>query len=427
MTIHVELGLMGELQRAPFESAVAETIALHPLLAARAQWRGRWPWWVERSREPVAIEWQASNPPPTTQRPPKIDILIGPGVRFVVHASANYSSILIFFHHSCCDGQGARRFLFDLLSNYEKGVMGDASLRTAAKLDELVQARLMRRADLAAPVNNEVTEAAPKLGWREQVAGMTTFFRDKPSPLAPGLKAKAKQPAENRVHHVLFEPEETANLRTRSQQEGTTFNDVAIALLMRTASEWNHERGQGSDRERIRITMPTDLRQKEDDRSPASNRVGYSFPTLSRHEMRTWPELLARVKRETEIIKERRLGAEFVTNITMAQAVPFLFPLFLKWTSCLSTAILTNLGDATRRLRRRFPLDAGRMVVGGLPLQCIIATPPVRPGTRAGFGMCVCGGRLALSVLTDPHYFGDEDTRRLLSHYVHAIRDWNSS
>jgi hypothetical protein len=39
--------------------------------------------------------------------------------------------------------------------------------------------------------------------------------------------------------------------------------------------------------------------------------------------------------------------------------------------------------------------------------------------------MCICGGRLAIGLLTDPHTFNDDDTQELLDSYVDAIRHWN--
>ena len=47
-------------------------------------------------------------------------------------------------------------------------------------------------------------------------------------------------------------------------------------------------------------------------------------------------------------------------------------------------------------------------------LDFVKVTPPVRPGTRAGWGMCICGGRLAISLLTDPFTFSDDDTQELI-------------
>jgi hypothetical protein len=39
--------------------------------------------------------------------------------------------------------------------------------------------------------------------------------------------------------------------------------------------------------------------------------------------------------------------------------------------------------------------------------------------------LCVCGGRLSVSLMTDPFGFNDSDTQAFLSRYVTAIRQWN--
>jgi hypothetical protein len=227
------------------------------------------------------------------------------------------------------------------------------------------------------------------------------------------------------VHNVLLGVEETSNLRKRAQDDGATFNDVAVAKLMQICVDWNRRHENAPDSRHVRVCVPTDLRMKEDDNLPAANRMGYAFLTRPFAATHTWPELLASVRDEMTYIKDYRVGLDFVNNMAIGQQIPLLLPLYLKYGRCLTTTVLTNLGDATRRLRRRFPLDAGRAVVGGLPLDFIKVTPPVRPGTRAGFGMCVCGGRLAISLLTDPHLFNDDNTQQLLESYVSAIREWN--
>ena len=124
------------------------------------------------------------------------------------------------------------------------------------------------------------------------------------------------------------------------------------------------------------------LALKEDDSLPAANRMGYAFLTRQFAATHHWEKLLAGVRDETAYIKKYRVGIDFVKNMAIAQRVPFLLPLLLKTSHCLATTVLTNIGDATRRLRRRFPVEAGRALIGGLPLEYIKVTPPVRPGTR---------------------------------------------
>jgi hypothetical protein len=423
MTILVEMIFAGELQEPAFREAVTAALANHPLLAARLEWRGRWPWWAARSEQPVPIEWHAAKPLMSWPRPPKIDLQRGPGIRFVVHASAERSSILLQMHHACADGQGSRRFMYDFFCHYERLVLGEASQRTTAKFDELMQQRLAKRAEVAA--SREVEEESEQgTTFSERLRNTLWFFTKRPTPLALPQR-KRQSPEENRVQHVVFEIEETTRLRARALAENATFNDVALALLMRVAAEWNREYQASSEQSQVRIIMPTDLRQKDDDRSPAANRMGYAFPTRAMADTRDWRKLLASVHEETEYIKDRRLGADFVANITLAQAVPGLLPMYLRFTRTLATATLTNLGDVTRRLRRRFPQNAaGLSLVGGLPLVSVAGAPPVRPGTHAGFGLCVCGGRLTVSLMTDPFGFSFTDTQTLLQRYVSAIRSW---
>jgi hypothetical protein len=422
MTIHVELGFAGRMDKQIFLAAMEHTVARHPLLNARVGWRGRWPYWLGPASRSATVTWHEAEPPALAMRPPQIDLTQGPGVEAHVHVGSATTSVLVLFHHSCCDGQGARRFLFDLVSAYDRLALGENSSRGQARMDQLLQERLKRRHEIAAGPAREVPEDPSSTVLqriKNAVAHVTTRAERLSGP------QQGKRPSPGRVHNVLLDIDETANLRRRAQEDGATFNDVAVAKLMQVCAAWNREHEQMPENRFVRVCMPTDLRLKEDDTLPAANRMGYAFLTRQFSLMHDWPKLLASVREETTYIKDYRVGIDFVNNMAIAQKVPFLLPILLKTSKCLTTTVLTNLGDATRRLRRRFPMDAGRAVIGGLPLDFIKVTPPVRPGTRAGFGMCICGGRLAISLLTDPHVFNDDDTQRLLDNYVEAIRAWN--
>jgi NRPS condensation-like uncharacterized protein len=423
MTIHVELGFTGRMDKSVFFEAMQQTVARHPLLAARIEWRSRWPYWLGPSPEPVKITWTEAEPPVNSMRPTRLDLIRGPGVEAHVHVGQTSTSVLVMFHHSCCDGQGARRFLFDLTTAYERIALGENSTRGLAKADQLLAERLKKRMEFAAPAVKEVKPEVQTSLWQRMkntIAHVTTSAERLAGPRKPG--SVAQRPL---VHNILLGVDETSNLRKRAQEDGATFNDVAVAKLMQISADWNRRHENAPDTRHVRVCVPTDLRAKEDDNLPAANRMGYAFLTRPFAMTRDWPKLLASVRDETTYIKDNRIGMDFVNNMAAAQKLPFVLPLFLKYARCLTTTVLTNLGDATRRLRRRFPLDAGRAVIGGLPLDFIKVTPPVRPGTRAGWGMCVAGGRLAISLLTDPHLFNDQDTQELLDSYVNAIREWN--
>lgn len=423
MTIHVELGFTGRLDKTTFIAAMEQTIARHPLLAARIEWRGRWPYWLGPSLSPAKVAWHEAEPPLHPMRPTQIDLLRGPGVEAHVHVGAEKTSVLTLFHHSCCDGQGARRFLFDLVSAYDRLALGEQSARERARMDTLLQERLRRRSEFAAGPER-VAETEVQTSFWEKARNALSYVATQPERLA-GPRSNASSQPKPLVHNFLLEIDETANLRKRAQEDGATFNDVAVARLLQVCAEWNRRHDKSPETRHVRVCMPTDLRLKEDDAMPAANRTGYAFLTRQLAATRDWPKLLASVRDETTYIKDYRVGLDFVNNMALIQKLPLLLPMYLKYTRCQTTTVLTNLGDATRRLRRRFPMDAGRMIIGGCPLDFVKVTPPVRPGTRAGWGMCICGGRLAISLLTDPFTFNDDDTQELLDEYVGSLRRWN--
>lgn len=425
MTIHVRLDFASRLLREPLLAAAQEAVARHPLLGAYCEWKGRWPWWMGKSTSPVPVEWLEEEPSEHSIRPSYIDLFQGTGVRLVVQAGVERSSMVVLVHHSCCDGQAVRRFVFDLMSAYDRIALGENSQRISARFDALRHEKLMARHEFAAKAAPDATQAsdASNSFW-QRTRHALGFVLDRPQPLA-GPQRTAERVGPGSAHHYVFDIEETANFRRRAQEEDATFNDVAVAKLMQILVAWNRQHEKSSDRNFVRVCVPTDLRGKADDNSPATNRMGYAFLTRRFGQMDEWSNLLSGIRDETTYIKDNRVGLDFVTNISIAQAVPLVLPMALKYLRCFTTATLTNLGDATRRLRRRFPLDAGRMVVGGAPIDAIHVTPPVRPGTRAGFGMVVSGGRLSVSLLTDPHLFDDDDTRAILNSYVEALQTWS--
>jgi hypothetical protein len=308
--------------------------------------------------------------------------------------------------------------------------LGEQSAREQARIDTLFQERLHRRNEFMPPRVRAVATELPTTFW-EKAKNALAYVTTQPEPLTGPQSGRSGSARESSsltrplVHKVLLEIDETSNLRKRAQEEGATFNDVAVAKLMQVCADWNRRHESAPDTRHVRVCMPTDLRLKEDDSLPAANRMGYAFLTRQFAQTRDWRTLLNSVRDETTYIKDNRVGLDFVTNMAIAQKVPFLLPLYLKHARCQTTTVLTNLGDTTRRFRRRFPMDAGRLVIGGCPLDYAIVTPPVRPGTRAGWGMCISAGRLAIGLLTDPHTFNDDDTQQLLDSYVEAIRQWN--
>jgi hypothetical protein len=138
-----------------------------------------------------------------------------------------------------------------------------------------------------------------------------------------------------------------------------------------------------------------------------------------------WPTLLGSVAQETKHIREARRGREFLQIIAALQKVPGMLPSLLRWPRCMATAVLTNLGDTTRRFRKLFPIEDRYPIIGNVRLQQVNGTPPLRPGTHVGVGICICAGHLAVSLRCDPAHFDAESSTAFLKCYVEAWRAWS--
>lgn len=205
-----------------------------------------------------------------------------------------------------------------------------------------------------------------------------------------------------------------------------TLNDVALALLFQTLADWNRRHENAPGKHRVRILMPTDLREPADVRLPATNRMSFAFLTRTVKECSDWQTLVDGIRRETGFIRTTRLPLDFLAGIAALQGIgPRVLPWVMRWQGCVATAVLTNLGDVARRLRRRFPVaDDGRFRAGNLILESVLGAPPIRPQTHAGFGICVCSGRMAVSAVMNTRKLGERGADALFALYIDAWRRW---
>jgi hypothetical protein len=219
---------------------------------------------------------------------------------------------------------------------------------------------------------------------------------------------------------------EAGALEERAKTSGASLNDVAVAVLFGVIAGWNRDIGTAGSRQRLRILVPTDLRDLADRHLPAANRLGFWFPLRQARQCTDGPSLLAGVVNELTCVKRSRLGLDFVRGVEAIARVPGALPLLLRTRSCMASAVLTNLDDPGRRFRRRFPSHDGAPVIGNLILKRIYGAPPIRPGTRAGFGLARFGGQLTLTARCDPAAFDEAAARELLRRFADGLRDWTA-
>jgi hypothetical protein len=212
-------------------------------------------------------------------------------------------------------------------------------------------------------------------------------------------------------------------LRRHARRFEATLNDVAMALLFATLADWNENHGLTRESQRIQILMPTDLRSVKDSRMPAANRMSFSFIPRTIRQCRQWDTLLRGLRSETQYIKQVQLGRDFLGGLALVNSTPGLLRFLVNLPRCMATALLSNLGDPTKRFRRYFPSQDGYLVIGNLVLEKIYATPPIRARTHAGFGLSVCSNQLCVSMLGNNRVLGDQ-TQDLFSNYIKRWNQW---
>jgi hypothetical protein len=155
---------------------------------------------------------------------------------------------------------------------------------------------------------------------------------------------------------------------------------------------------------------------------PAANVMSFTFVDRHTDDCTDSRALVNSIRRETEIIKHRRLGLYFIGQLALLGGIPGGMKLMLSPRRCFATAVLTNVGDMTHRFALPFPVAEGKLVVGNLTLESIVGMPPLRPLTHLGIGIFSYADRLVVTLLADRHHFARDDARDFLAMLVENIR-----
>ena len=94
--------------------------------------------------------------------------------------------------------------------------------------------------------------------------------------------------------------------------------------------------------------MPQNLREKSDYATPAANVMSFAFMTRSAALCDKPDELLKSISEETAAVKRGKLSIYFTAGLETLRGKKLLETVLRRpW--CFSTAVLTNVGDPTRR------------------------------------------------------------------------------
>ena len=419
MVFALQLKLCGELRRAVFESSLAEALLHHPLLCATVKESAQSgpTWRLAEGLGPV-VDWDALGVAIGNPRGERIDLSSEVGLRIWVRQGDGAAEVTLQFHHACCDGIGALRFVGHVLAGYG---MRTASADRRPTLQRSDPAGLLRRGQFAAQPPAEGSRA--RAVWASVRDGLRWVGR-RPTILCPRgvtTPAAASLPFPETYRHT-FDASETERIRQAGTRRGATVNDLLLRDMFQTLHQWNAGRESGSAEHWLRIAVPVNLKTGDDDRMSAANGVSYTFLTRLGSQCADSQELLRSICRETDVITRRRRAVLFLRGFQLMERIPGAIPLYMRANRCFATVVLSNLGDLSRHFGAQFPCEKGKIVAGNVILEEVFGAAPVRANTRATFLIGRYGERLWVCVRCDPRVFPAADAHRLLSSYVDRLK-----
>lgn len=425
MTFASNLFFDGEFQRDAFEAALAEALALHPLLHALVRpAKQNKPCWVAADQLDPVLDWGAADQPVDLEQREAIDLKRETGLRVWVRQADGRAHLILQFHHACCDGTGAHRFMGDLLAAYGARTtpLGQRPPQVATYDRQLLKTRRNKLAEM-------YLERLVGANIKRALGQGVHVFGPRITPLRANRRANRSQgtaavrPACRTYPPVVsykFNAEEHKQLRHAAGQQGVTLNDLLLAEMFHTMREWNLLHG-GSNRGRLRIMMPSDMRTQEDFAMPAANMTSYNFITRPVRDCDDPASLVRSIRDETVRIKGDQRGKIFIDSYMIAKRVPGLMPFLLSGRRCLSTVTVSHMGDPTRRFLATFPRVGGKLVCGDVVLEDMVGVSPLRPQTRAAVSIVTLYRQLAINVRLDPHVMSVEDAQAFVGMYAERL------
>ncbi|PQO42348.1 hypothetical protein [Blastopirellula marina] len=415
MMCDIEVRLQGSIQRQPFEEALNFAVARAPLFrSVLSEDKKRGLVWQLTDRLP-SVDWGEYGEPCLAGYDDLIDLHTDPGIRIYVRSGEERSTILIHFHHATCDGLGAFVFVEDLLSGYHNATPGVAPVKPRAWEPERLRKRCTHQLE-----NPGLTRGLYDLYCG--IRGATNFFMERPLPMTAGkpLPAKGSAKLQNGLITLAVPPDATRSLRSWTSARKVTLNDVLLRDLFVALHTWMSNQGHEIGSRRLRILMPQSLRGRGDGAMPSTNDLGFAFLARRGPIIESPQNLLESLTPELAAIRKDNLSRHFIGGLEMVQKLGLL-PWLLNGSSCFSTAVLTNFGNAWRRFQTKLPKAQGGLVAGNLIYDGLVGTPPCRPHTGAAFSVTTTAQQIFLSVKQDPYHYSREESTELLRTYVEQV------
>ncbi len=249
--VHLEARVPGRLDPAAISTGVSAVLASQPRIMARRRqgsWQRRYYWEfpVPASADPVLITAYTGQEDLDRQRDAFLStspsLADAPPLRFMLASGAGGDHLILNAHHAAFDGLSCLRLMHEVAAAYRSEAgSGEARASRPPVLDA-------ERAPAVEPVRSRRASAGRPDATRARIG--------KTARIAPGSDADRNRPGYG-AHLVTWDEVAVTDSLRRA---GFSVNDLLIAALMITISDWNQARGGGTGQ--IKITMPVgDKRQ----------------------------------------------------------------------------------------------------------------------------------------------------------------------
>lgn len=428
MAAHLE----GAFQQVALTQALHELVECHPFLnchVANAPGRG-WCWvpladtsLPVSARSATHLEWLDVDEDAVAGFVPQvraIDLTSETGLQVVVRASPTTARLFLYIHHVCCDGIGGIQLLGELLARYGQKTAAPGERQPV--FDEPRTELLLERENYDV---GDATVQRHRKSLRKTAGKISRLLLRKPVLLAPSavavpssLTMTAASPA---ILEAVMSKTLHRRLRAAATGYGVSLNDLLIGQFLGHIRRWNSTRTPGRDRSWIRLSVPVSMRTHMHEHMPVANVVSYAFVTRRQQECDDMHALLQSIHRQTSDVVFNREGIVCLKIFKALRKFPRGMKMFLGLKSCLSTAVLANIGDIRRRFSGRFPLSNGRWVAGNVLVKHLTGVAPVRPNTRAAVSIGEYAGDLSISLRTDATVINATDSHLFLREFLAGL------
>lgn len=424
MTFMLRFCLEGHVQADSLIAAVNDALARHPLLHSTiAPREGRLCWFYRPDLfAPIDLNKEHWLPESPWTKP--LNLTRETGLRVWGETGPNETTVTLLFHHACCDGIGASQFLEDIAVAYARRVLPESEWPEARPLEQSrLRTRLEAEGRRVAALEGSLLHRIRVITWH-----IVRYWGQRTEPLkaksaAPGLTT-GRRTVDTGILSGVIEKPVFRKLREYAKDSGVMLNDILVRDLMQTLASYNDASGGKLSRGRICILVPTSLRGPGDDQLPATNVVSYVFLSRSRRELRSLPTTLKTLNDEMAFVHQVQGGWLFIEVLNVLARLPSIlrWPVRRSRATCMSTSVLSHLGNLLNSIGGRLGTVNGLVRVGNVVMKSVECVPPLRRQTNAAVATYVFNGQLVVSMRTDPYTFNAAESQSLLQQFLERLK-----